>query len=90
MNPHRKYIGSLLIAAGDRPRGGFMRVLFLYVSTNMSRDGELWFYDEGLASTVTDLRSRGHESAFRMVGPHDGMDDLASWIEAERGSGVAV
>jgi len=24
-----------------------MKVLFLYVSTNMCRDGDLWFHDEG-------------------------------------------
>ncbi len=61
-----------------------MKVLFLYVSTNMCRDGDLWFYDEGLASTVSVMRERGHNYALRLVGGRDSLDDVLPWIEAER------
>lgn len=61
-----------------------MRVLFLYVSTNMCRDGDLWFYDEGMGSVAACLRDRGHGVAFRMVSPHDTIDGVADWVDAER------
>ncbi len=61
-----------------------MRVLFLYVSTNMCRDGDLWFYDEGVAAAVAELRLRGHDAALRLVRPGETTADLKSWVDAQR------
>ncbi|MEZ5962279.1 MAG: radical SAM protein [Planctomycetota bacterium] len=63
-----------------------MKVLFLYVSTNMCRDGDLWYYDEGVASVAACLRAAGHAVAFRMVKTDDRFDEVRAWVERERGS----
>jgi len=62
-----------------------MKVLFLYVSTNMCRDGDLWYYDEGVASVAACLRAAGHGVAFRMVKADDALADVRAWVERERG-----
>ena len=56
----------------------------LYVSTNMSRDGRLWYYDEGAASLAASLEAAGHAVAFHMVSPSDGEDEVGAWVEAQR------
>ncbi len=61
-----------------------MKVLFLYVSTNMCRDGRLWYYDEGVASVVSCLRRAGHGTAFRMVFAEDTLEEVASWVARHR------
>ena len=61
-----------------------MKVLFLYVSTNMCRDGDLWYYDEGIASVAACLRDAGHSVAFRMVGDNDDLDGVSAWVEDQR------
>ena len=66
-----------------------MRVLFLYVSTNMSRDGDLWYYDEGLATAAAVLRQRGHDAVLRMVGPAQDEAGLADWV-TEQAAGERV
>ena len=61
-----------------------MKVLFLYVSTNMCRDGDLWYYDEGFASVVACLRRAGHRAAFLMVGGGDDPDAILAWVARKR------
>lgn len=61
-----------------------MKVLFLYVSTNMCRDGDLWYYDEGVASTAACLRQAGHAVVFRMVKAADDFASVYGWVERER------
>jgi len=51
----------------------------------MCRDGNLWYYDEGIASTAANLRRAGHELRFRMVGDQDDFATVRAWVESERG-----
>ena len=67
-----------------------MKVLFLYVSTNMCRDGDLWYYDEGVASTVSCLQAHGHRVAFRLVGADDELERVVPWVERERGERTLI
>jgi hypothetical protein len=67
-----------------------MKVLFLYVSTNMCRDGDLWYYDEGAASVAACLRAAGHDAAFRMVRDDDSLEGLRAWVTRECGDGNAI
>ena len=60
-----------------------MKVLFLYVSTNMCRDGTLWYYDEGAASVAACLRAAGHGVGFKMVGEATPYESVRSWVADE-------
>jgi len=62
-----------------------MRVLFLYTSTNMCRDGNLWYYDEATAVVVSCLRTVGHTVHFRTVDDRDTYEDIAGWVASHAG-----
>ena len=62
-----------------------MRVLFLYLSWQMCRDGEAWYYDEGAGSTAACLERAGHDVRFRIVGPREERAEVARWIEEAKG-----
>jgi radical SAM superfamily enzyme YgiQ (UPF0313 family) len=59
-----------------------MRVLFLYTSTNMCRDGKLWYYDEAAAVVAACLRRAGHTVDFRTVNHDDTCEAVAEWVAA--------
>jgi len=59
-----------------------MRVLFLYTSTNMCRDGDLWYHDEAAAVVAACLRRAGHTVRFRTVSHRDRFEDIVDWVEA--------
>jgi radical SAM superfamily enzyme YgiQ (UPF0313 family) len=62
-----------------------MRVLFLYTSTNMCRDGVLWYYDEAAAVVASCLRRAGHTVHFRTVNHEDVYEDVVHWVEEHAG-----
>lgn len=62
-----------------------MRVLFLYTSTTMCRDGELWYHDEATAVVAACLRRAGHTVHFRTVGGNDTFEGVAEWVAAHAG-----
>ena len=62
-----------------------MRVLFLYTSTNMCRDGLLWYYDEAAAVVASCLRQAGHTVGFRTVNHEDVYEDVVHWVEEHAG-----
>ena len=61
-----------------------MHVLFLHTSTEMCRDGELWYYDEGLAIVAGALQDAGHSLSFRTIPEGCSVDELLGWIESNR------
>ncbi len=67
-----------------------MRVLLFYVSTNMSRDGELWYYDEGLASVAACLAAAGHEPRLRMVQPGTCPRETLAWAMENGGEKTLI
>ncbi len=62
-----------------------MRVLILYTSTTMCRDGELWYHDEATAVVAACLRRAGHTVHFRTVDGKDTLKGVAGWVEAHAG-----
>lgn len=67
-----------------------MNVLFLYVSTNMCRDGDLWYYDEGVASVASCLRAAGHTPKFKMVTSSHDRGAVQEWVRHERGDNAVL